>query len=86
MRAAVLFGSDDEQIEFKYLDGKGGTVKLDLALDPLEGTTICAQGGYNSISVIAIAEDCGQPLTLADLTTPDRSGRSPLDLGANASC
>jgi excinuclease ABC subunit A len=23
----VLFGSDDEQIEFKYLDGKGGTVK-----------------------------------------------------------
>jgi hypothetical protein len=23
----VLFGSDDEQIEFKYLDGKGGTLK-----------------------------------------------------------
>ena len=23
----VLFGSDDEQIDFKYLDGKGGTVK-----------------------------------------------------------
>jgi excinuclease ABC subunit A len=23
----VLFGSDEEQIEFKYLDGKGGTVK-----------------------------------------------------------
>jgi excinuclease ABC subunit A len=23
----VLFGSDDEQIEFKYLDGKGGTIK-----------------------------------------------------------
>jgi excinuclease ABC subunit A len=23
----VLFGSEDEQIEFKYLDGKGGTVK-----------------------------------------------------------
>ncbi len=23
----VLYGSDDEQIEFKYLDGKGGTVK-----------------------------------------------------------
>jgi excinuclease ABC subunit A len=23
----VLFGSDDEQLEFKYLDGKGGTVK-----------------------------------------------------------
>src|SRR6202030_1512330 len=23
----VLFGSDEEQIQFKYLDGKGGTVK-----------------------------------------------------------
>jgi fructose-1,6-bisphosphatase class II len=29
---------------------------LDLALDPLEGTTICAKGSNNSISVIAIAE------------------------------
>jgi fructose-1,6-bisphosphatase class II len=37
--------------------GKGtGGVKLDLALDPLEGTTICANGLNNSISVIAIAE------------------------------
>jgi len=31
--------------------------KLDLALDPLEGTTICAHGGSNSLSVIAIAEE-----------------------------
>lgn len=37
--------------------GKGGSTKLDLALDPLEGTTICATGGTNSISVIAIAEE-----------------------------
>jgi len=34
----------------------GTGVKLDLALDPLEGTTICANGLNNSISVIAIAE------------------------------
>jgi excinuclease ABC subunit A len=27
IRNLVLFGSDDEPIEFKYLDGKGGTVK-----------------------------------------------------------
>ena len=27
IRRLVLFGSDDEQIEFKYLDGKGGTLK-----------------------------------------------------------
>jgi fructose-1,6-bisphosphatase class II len=37
--------------------GKGGSVRLDLAIDPLEGTTICAKGLNNSISVIAIAEE-----------------------------
>jgi len=36
--------------------GAGTGTKLDLALDPLEGTTICANGLNNSISVIAIAE------------------------------
>src|SRR6185312_9019067 len=36
--------------------GKGDGPKLDLALDPLEGTTICARGGNNALSVIAIAE------------------------------
>jgi fructose-1,6-bisphosphatase class II len=30
--------------------------KVDIALDPLEGTTICARGGENAISVIAVAE------------------------------
>lgn len=29
---------------------------VDIALDPLEGTTICAKGGVGSIAVIAIAE------------------------------
>ena len=37
--------------------GKGAGQKLDLALDPLEGTTICAVGGNNALSVIAIAEE-----------------------------
>ncbi|MEN9724265.1 MAG: fructose,6-bisphosphatase, class [Pseudomonadota bacterium] len=37
--------------------GKGGGPRLDLALDPLEGTTICSKGGNNSLSVIAIAEE-----------------------------
>jgi fructose-1,6-bisphosphatase class II len=35
--------------------GSGGP-ELDLALDPLEGTTICARGGVNAISVIAVAQ------------------------------
>jgi fructose-1,6-bisphosphatase class II len=37
--------------------GKGSGFKLDLALDPLEGTTICARGGNNALSVIAVAEE-----------------------------
>jgi len=45
--------------------GKGGGPSLDLALDPLEGTTICARGGNNSLSVIAIAEE-GQFLHAPD--------------------
>lgn len=31
-------------------------VKVDIACDPLEGTTLCATGGSNALSVIAIAE------------------------------
>lgn len=30
--------------------------KIDIALDPLEGTTICAKGGVGAIAVIAVAE------------------------------
>ena len=36
--------------------GKGGP-KVDIALDPLEGTTITAQGGENALSVLAMGEE-----------------------------
>ena len=39
--------------------GSGIGPKLDLAIDPLEGTTICAKGGNNALSVIAIANEGG---------------------------
>ncbi len=39
--------------------GAGHGPKIDIALDPLEGTTICAKGGPNSLAVIAMAEDGG---------------------------
>jgi fructose-1,6-bisphosphatase II / sedoheptulose-1,7-bisphosphatase len=35
--------------------GKGP--RIDIALDPLEGTTICAKAGPNSLAVLAIAEE-----------------------------
>ncbi len=36
--------------------GSGGP-KIDIALDPLEGTTITAKGGANALAVIAMAEE-----------------------------
>src|SRR5262245_3921096 len=38
--------------------GKGGP-RVDIALDPLEGTTITAKGGPNALAVIAMAEEGG---------------------------
>jgi fructose-1,6-bisphosphatase II / sedoheptulose-1,7-bisphosphatase len=38
--------------------GSGGP-KIDIALDPLEGTTITAKGGTNALAVIAMAEAGG---------------------------
>lgn len=36
--------------------GIGDGLQVDIALDPLEGTTICAKGTNNALSVIAIGE------------------------------
>ena len=38
--------------------GKGG-IEVDIALDPLEGTTICANAGESSLAVIAFAKRGG---------------------------
>lgn len=39
--------------------GNGEGMAVDIALDPLEGTTITAQGGPNALAVVAIAEQGG---------------------------
>src|SRR3990167_5018062 len=60
-RGRVVIGEGErDEAPMLYIGEEVGTGKgarLDLALDPLEGTTICANGGNNSISVIAIADD-----------------------------
>ena len=38
--------------------GTGGP-RVDIALDPLEGTTITAKGGYNALAVVAMAAEGG---------------------------
>ena len=37
----------------------GGGIEVDIALDPLEGTTICANAGESSLAVIAFAKKGG---------------------------
>ena len=39
--------------------GTGNGPKLDIALDPLEGTTLCAKAMPNSLAVLAISENKG---------------------------
>lgn len=39
--------------------GLGRGPKVDIALDPLEGTTICARGGVNALAVVAMAQAGG---------------------------
>ncbi|MFZ9596587.1 MAG: class II fructose-bisphosphatase, partial [Bdellovibrionia bacterium] len=67
--------------------GKGGGVRLDLALDPLEGTTICARGGNNSLSVIAIAEEgrfLHAPDTYMNKIAVGPDAKGAIDLKASA--
>jgi fructose-1,6-bisphosphatase II len=61
--ATVVIGEGErDEAPMLYIGEKVGTgqgAKLEIALDPLEGTTICAHGGPNSISVMAIGEAGG---------------------------
>jgi fructose-1,6-bisphosphatase II len=58
--ATVVIGEGErDEAPMLYIGEKVGTGRgplLEIALDPLEGTTVCATGGYNSISVMAIGE------------------------------
>jgi fructose-1,6-bisphosphatase class II len=59
-QATVVIGEGErDEAPMLYIGekvGAGNGPQLEIALDPLEGTTICAQGGFNSISVMAVAE------------------------------
>ena len=56
--ATVVIGEGErDEAPMLYIGekvGSGNGPDLEIALDPLEGTTVCANGGYNSISVMAI--------------------------------
>jgi fructose-1,6-bisphosphatase II / sedoheptulose-1,7-bisphosphatase len=58
----VIGEGERDEAPMLYIGEKVGTghgPKIDIALDPLEGTTICAKGGPNALAVIAMAEHGG---------------------------
>lgn len=58
----VIGEGERDKAPMLYIGEKVGTgqgPKIDIALDPLEGTTICATGGPNSLAVMAMAEHGG---------------------------
>lgn len=63
MRGTVVIGEGErDEAPMLYIGetvGTGSGPETELAIDPLEGTTICAHGLPNSISVVAIAERGG---------------------------
>jgi len=63
MDATIVIGEGErDEAPMLYIGEKVGTgsgPKVEIALDPLEGTTLCATGGQNALSVIAAAEEGG---------------------------
>src|SRR5262245_36092849 len=57
----VIGEGERDEAPMLYIGEKvgGGGPKIDIALDPLEGTTITAKGGPNALAVIAMAEAGG---------------------------
>ncbi|MEG3083258.1 class II fructose-bisphosphatase [Sphingomonas sp. PB2P12] len=65
MDGTVVIGEGErDEAPMLFIGEKVGSAigtgpKIDIALDPLEGTTICATAGPNSLAVLAIAEEGG---------------------------
>ena len=63
MDGTVVIGEGErDEAPMLYIGEKVGTgqgPKIDIALDPLEGTTITAKGGPNALAVLAMASEGG---------------------------
>jgi fructose-1,6-bisphosphatase II len=71
-----------EQVGHGWHDGDNAP-KVDIAVDPLEGTNLCATGAPDSIAVIAVADDgkfLNAPDTYMDKIAVGPSGRGAIDI------
>jgi fructose-1,6-bisphosphatase II / sedoheptulose-1,7-bisphosphatase len=86
----VIGEGPDDAMPMLYVDeqiGAGQGPKTDVALDALEGAAICASGGYNALSVIAIAEHgtfLRVPETYMEKIACGPEGRGVVDLDRSA--
>ncbi len=92
MEATVVIGEGErDEAPMLYIGEKVGTGSgpiIEIALDPLEGTTICATGGPNALSVIAAAEAGGflhAPDTYMDKLAVGPSARGAIDIDRSPS-
>ncbi len=91
MDATVVIGEGErDEAPMLFIGERVGTLsgpKTELALDPLEGTTICATGGPNALSVIAAAEEGGllhAPDTYMDKIAVGPEARGAIDIDRSA--
>ncbi len=93
MDGTVVIGEGErDEAPMLYIGEKVGqrsedAPSLDIALDPLEGTTICATGGPGSISVIAVAEQgkfLHAPDTYMDKVACGPAARGRIDIDKSA--
>lgn len=89
INGTVVIGEGErDEAPMLYIGEKVGTSSVgaphvDIALDPLEGTTICATGGVGAISVIAVAEKGNflhAPDTYMDKIACGPSARGVIDI------
>jgi fructose-1,6-bisphosphatase class II len=90
--AIVVGEGDKEDNDVLYNGERVGNAtgpEIDVALDPLEGATICATGGFNALSIIAFAEPNGFLRCPADTymekIVVGADGRGRIDLDRSAS-
>src|SRR5258708_5473472 len=89
MRGTIVIGEGErDKAPMLYVGeplGRGWTEgeiypEVDIAVDPLEGTNLCATGAANSIAVLAASEEGGAPAPPVGCTTGGMQGRlKPLE-------
>jgi fructose-1,6-bisphosphatase II len=72
-----------EQVGNGWSEADGQAPRVDIAVDPLEGTNLCSTGSPDAIAVIAVADDgkfLNAPDTYMDKIAVGAAGRGAIDI------